>query len=379
MKITNIGEAKIIMSNPLSRFNYFAWSTAVRLKNGRIAVGASGMRIGHLCPFGKSMISFSEDEGETYTLPAAVIDTPMDDRDAGLCTFGESGLIFTSFNNTIQKQKDYAEMHYQDKSVFDYIVTKGYLDAVDEDIDQNPYLGSTFRVSYDNGVTFGPLYKAPVTSPHGPIELKDGSIFWIGNPYAPTEKDKRTTHYALDAYKINLDGTNEYLGSIEEIKIEGNPTIACEAHAIELDDGTILAHIRVEGNKANGVHTFTIFQSESKDGGRTWSEPRQILEDCGGAPSHLMKHSSGVLICSLGFRGNPWPKAPFGIRIIFSKDNGKTWEGYQEIYHVNFGKCDLGYPSTVELNDGSLITVFYAHPDEKSPAVIMQQRWKFEE
>ena len=46
---------------------------------------------------------------------------------------------------------------------------------------------------------------------------------------------------------------------------------------------------------------------------------------------------------------------------------------------------DLGYPTTVELDDGSLLTVFYAHIDDgkqyddvcDGSAVVWQQRWKF--
>ena len=90
MKIVRIGEPKIIMSNPESRHDYFAWPTAARLKNNKIAVVASGFRLRHVCPFGKTVISYSEDEGETYTLPAPVIDTVLDDRDGGIMTFGEA-------------------------------------------------------------------------------------------------------------------------------------------------------------------------------------------------------------------------------------------------------------------------------------------------
>ena len=63
---------------------------------------------------------------------------------------------------------------------------------------------------------------------------------------------------------------------------------------------------------------------------------------------------------------------------MFSKDNGKSWDVGYDIY-VNTVSADLGYPSTVELNDGSLLTVFYARREADGPAVIMQQRWKIEE
>ena len=95
MEIELIGKPKVIMSNPHSKHGYFAWPTAVRLQNGKIAVGASGYRLEHICPFGKSVASFSSDNGETYTLPAPVIDTPLDDRDAGILSLGNGRMLMT--------------------------------------------------------------------------------------------------------------------------------------------------------------------------------------------------------------------------------------------------------------------------------------------
>ena len=86
---------------------------------------------------------------------------------------------------------------------------------------------------------------------------------------------------------------------------------------------------------------------------------------------HLFKHSSGMLICTDGYR-----EVPFGIKAMFSSDGGKTWDIGNDIY-VNNVNDDLGYPSTIELKDGSLLTVFYAHQGEGQPAVIMQQKWRF--
>ena len=84
MKIIPSGDVRVIMQNPCSRHNYFGWPTAAKLQNGRIAVVASGFRCRHVCPFGKTVIAYSEDGGETYTLPAPVIDTVLDDRDGGI-------------------------------------------------------------------------------------------------------------------------------------------------------------------------------------------------------------------------------------------------------------------------------------------------------
>ena len=85
-----------------------------------------------------------------------------------------------------------------------------------------------------------------------------------------------------------------------------------------------------------------------------------------------MKHSSGVLVAAYGYR-----EAPYGVKVMFSSDRGETWDVGHDLY-VNGISLDLGYPSTVELSDRSLLTVFYAHPSKDEPAVIMQQKWRLE-
>ena len=121
--------------------------------------------------------------------------------------------------------------------------------------------------------------------------------------------------------------------------------------------------------------TGYIAKSESFDGGKTWTTPVALLDRTGGAPAHLIRHSSGMLISAYGYRN-----APYGIRAMFSTDDGKTWDTGYDIY-VNYVSGDLGYPTTVELSDGSLITVFYARPDKNNvrTAVILQQKWCIEE
>lgn len=363
MKVICMGEPQTIMDNPLGKHKYFGWPTVARLQNGKIAVVASGYRRRHVCPFGKMVIAYSEDEGKTYTRPAPVIDTVLDDRDGGILPFGENSVMVTSFNNVTAFQRQCVEDAYD----------TGYLDSVTPEEEQAA-LGATFRLSHDGGVTFGPLYKSPITSPHGPIQLPDGSILWVGRTFSPLDAQKKENE-CVQAYRVNLDGTMDYVGQIDNIDLNGKAPLSCEPHAIALPDGRILVHIRVQMGdfirEEDGV--FTVFQSESSDGGRTWSKPRQILPLKGGSPAHLLRHSSGVLLSTYGYR-----LSPEGVKVMFSHDDGQTWDTGYDLY-VNGKTPDLGYPSTIELGDGSLLTVFYACPDEGQPAVIMQQRWRFEE
>ncbi len=63
---------------------------------------------------------------------------------------------------------------------------------------------------------------------------------------------------------------------------------------------------------------------------------------------------------------------------MISRDNGKTWDYGYDLYTIHNQVVDLRYPSTIELKDGSLLTVFYSQYDNQTPSVIMQQRWTFE-
>ena len=359
MKVQLIGELKTVMSNRDGIHNYFAWPTLTRLKNGRLAVGASGFRLFHVCPFGKGVLSYSDDGGKTYTSPATVFDTVLDDRDVGLCPFGESGLIATSFNNRVEFQRVQNQKR-TDSPKKSYI--DAYLDLVSPEAEE-AVLGSTYRISLDDGVTFGPILKSPITSPHGPTELQSGEILWVGTSFE--------SGCDILAYRLHsTEGRMEYVGEIDTSGIKGDGGVPGEPYAIETDDGRILCHIRAD---FPGYRSFTLYQSESFDGGKTWTTPVQILPEGEGAPSHILKHSSGALICAYGHR-----RSPNGIKVMISRDGGNTW-GEGEYLYRHPTTYDLGYPSTVELSDGSLLTVFYTRGNSEGEGMILAQKWSFTE
>lgn len=362
MNIELIGKTTIVMDNPKSLFNYFGWPTVARLQNGKLAVVASGFRVSHVCPFGKMVISYSEDEGETYTKPAPVIDTVLDDRDGGILAFGEKNVMVTSFNNTIDFQKWILENSGEGNTGTraNDELKYAYFNRVSKEA-QDEVLGATFRVSNDYGVTFGELYKAPITSPHGPCKLSDGTLLWVGS-YFDTENINSIEHKPIRAYKILPDYQMEFLGEIE--KIPGH--FSCEPYAIEACPGKIICHLRVQDG---GL--LTIFQSESYDNGKSWTTPHQILANVEGAPAHILKHSNGTLIMTYCKK-----TLPYSICGRISTDFGDTWSESFVIFDNKDISGDMGYPSTVELNDGSLATVFYGYIEPNMPSRIYQQKWR---
>ena len=305
MKIEKIGSIKTIISNDFSRHSYFAWPTVALLQDGKISVGASGFRLEHVCPFGKAVISYSFDGGETYTLPAPVIDTPLDDRDAGICAFGESGVIVTSFNNSAEMQRGYNQ---------DNKYVQSYLDTLTAE-DEEKYLGASFRISRDCGITFGKIHRSPITSPHGPVQLKDGTVLWAGTRFDDI-------FGGVEVHRLDTEsGETEFIGKITS---SDKNVVLNEPHMIELPDGKLICHIRGENAELfdGGDETlFTVFQSVSYDGGKTWSEPAMLLDKTGGAPPHLILLSSGELVSAYGRR-----KKPYGIMAMVSLDGGESWQ-----------------------------------------------------
>jgi len=136
---------------------------------------------------------------------------------------------------------------------------------------------------------------------------------------------------------------------------------------IELDSGRLLGMIRAQGP---GVfHGFTMYQTVSDDGGRTWTTPVPL--NIAGSPPHLLKHSSGAIICAFGRR-----EQPFGERALVSRDNGETWED-EYILHET-APCDLGYPASVELPDGEILTVYYQAVEGDGFTSLQYTKWSLE-
>ncbi len=375
MKIELIGDPKNIMNNTLSKHQYFAWPSIAKLRDGKLVAAASGFRIGHIGPFGKAVISYSFDGGESFTPPAPVIDTVLDDRDAGLCPFGENGLIVTSFNGA--RVKELRTMPDQCYTEAEEKYKQAYLDIVSSDEEEAVY-GGNYRISHDGGVSFGPLHTIKISSPHGPTELRDGSVLWVGE-----SRYGGSDHLRIEAHRINTeDGTSERIGIIEDITVNGKIADVYEPYACQLSDGRIICHIRTQYKipDSNVGTRVTTYQSESCDGGRTWTKPWCVIEDDepDGSTMHIMEHSSGVIIASYGHRSKHSP--PQGIRVMFSYDGGRSWDKHYKLYDISpdipTALCgDVGYPMTAELDDGSLITAFYTRVNYKS-ANILTQKWR---
>ncbi|GHU74361.1 hypothetical protein AGMMS49992_15580 [Clostridia bacterium] len=355
----------VICSNSHSIFNYFGWPSVTRLPDGALAMVTSGFRLDHICPFGKGVISYSYDDGKSWTLPAVIFDTPLDDRDSGITCFGEKSVIVTSFNNTLKQQHIWNDRTRSDAEAWQNKrkLIDAYLDCAEAQGNEDQYLGSTYRISNDGGYTFGPIRRVPVTAPHGPARMNDGTLIYVGRKFSSNNKFDPNEKHHLACYHLDLNGDYEFLSEIDNISVDGEMLESCEPHTIQLPSGRILVHIRVQ---LRGSY-FTVYQSESDDGGRTFTSPHALLDKKGGSPAHILRCSDGLLISVYGYR-----EAPYGIRAMFSWDDGETWDTDYVLSDDGLSG-DLGYPASVELSDSRILTVYYQNIGGE--CVIRQQVW----
>ena len=68
-------------------------------------------------------------------------------------------------------------------------------------------------------------------------------------------------------------------------------------------------------------------------------------------------------------------RPPFGNQVRISDDDGANWSEPIIISGDGIGG-DLGYPSTVQLDDGTLVTAWYELMKGSSNAVLRQARWR---
>ncbi len=337
--------------------NYHGWSTLTRRRNGQLVLLCSGGREAHVCPFGRVEMMTSTDDGRTWTWPRVLLDSAIDDRDAGVAETAKGTLLVTTFTSlafeAVLKQAE-EQKAWDKEHLAAWQAARDRLTADERRKD----LGVWMLRSTDGGRTWSRRYDCLVNSPHGPVALSDGRMLYAGkelwsrkerNGVCESTDDGRSWKWLAEIPTRRGDDPNEYH----------------ELHAVETAKGGLVVHLR-NHNKANPGETL---QTESSDGGKTWSVPHPI--GVWGLPSHLLRLADGRLLMSYGHR-----RKPFGNQARVSADHGRTWSEPLTISDDGIGG-DLGYPSTVQLADGSLLTVWYELMREpRGRAVLRQARWR---
>jgi hypothetical protein len=350
----------VVVSRPADIFGYFAWPSVTRTPDGELVVACSGLRMAHVCPFGKTVLFRSKDNGKTWSEPTIVNDTTLDDRDAGVISLGGKSLLVSWFTLDIRSYVNYWQENYDGDLVESWKnVTECWTEEQVREL-----AGSWIRTSSD-GRHWNKPVRVSVSTPHGPIRLKNGDLFYLGKEFGLVGFDAENS--PIRAIRSSDGGQSwQNLGAVPNADRTENKNYH-EPHVVELPSGKLIGLIRYERDIA-GYPDFSLFQTESNDGGVTWSQARSL--GISGSPPHVFRHSSGAIVCVYGYR-----KTPFGQRVMISSDEDKTWKS-DLILRDDGPESDLGYPASVELPDGRIFTVYYQKTKPGEKCSILWSCWE---
>jgi len=287
----------------------------IKLRDGSLAAvlrsGAPHIGVGGRLDFVRS-----PDGGKTWSSPQTIVYMPPDTRNPA---FGQApdGKLILAFAVT----GPYPKGKWQPPISTRYSVW--------------------LTLSEDNGQTWLPprsLKVSPLAygSPYGKIvSLPDGTLLL---PVYQWDEEQRYGSYILRS----RDGGWNW----------DEPTLIAEGHneaaLTVLPDGTLLAVVRRNDNSLSECY--------SEDGGRTWTPPQKLTE----APYHpadVIVLSSGRVLLTFGRRIEP-----YGAEAVLGEfENGRVkwlWET-RTLIEWRAANPDCGYPSSVQLDDGTIVTLVY--------------------
>lgn len=177
----NVLETRLI--SPDSE-NYHGWPTLTRRRNGQLMLVWSGGREDHICPFGRVEMMTSDNNGKSWTWPRVLMDSAIDDRDAGVLETAKGTLLVTSFTSlayepsllSAEKKKPGEKDAWSAKRLEKWQAARDRLSAEQ----RRAELGQWMIRSVDGGVTWSARYPTIVNSPHGPFQLSDGRLLYAG-------------------------------------------------------------------------------------------------------------------------------------------------------------------------------------------------------
>ncbi|MFI5356563.1 MAG: sialidase family protein [Opitutales bacterium] len=341
---------------------YCAWPALVQAANGDLLLSFIRTRH-HLYPDGAVVTMRSTDHGETWSAPAVAYDTPIDDRECGLTVLPD-GRIAMHVSSTFWQAEQFSALA---PGSYPPELIAAWIRQVNEPAYRAAahHRGSWIIVSADHGRTWSAPKPGP-DSIHGGIAVADGTLL-----VATYRNDGGAVGiYAAAQPEGPWTRRAQVWGPLAEIYGYGEP------HLAQLPSGRIVLMIRATARQYDDRRDdLQLWESVSDDGGHTWTTPARtpLL----GFPPHLTVLRDGRLLCTFGYR-----RAPFGQRAALSRD-GVTWSADDVVVlRDDSGNHDLGYPASIEIAPGTILSVYYQKPAfdpadiHRHKPAIMATRWR---
>lgn len=324
----------------------------IKLKNGELLIMArEGTE--HISNDGDVIMLRSRDNGKSWGNKKVIAGIKNVDEREGCGIQLKDGTIVVGvfYNNLYDKDGEYA---WPSNNPTQQKLSESDKRYVEEG---KHYLGAYTIISTDNGNTWSqPDYietkDMPFSNLEGPtdapIEMPDGSILMAVIGYSP--KNDVGNRSSVMLRSSDKGKTWKYVSTIATDpggKLGG----FMEPGIVRTKTGRIVAGLR------NHAPENAIWMTYSDDDGKTWMPAWKT--EMVGHPVDLIQLSDGRLMATYGIRAGIHAN-PGGIRACFSKDNGKTWDIKTEVQLRNdFLNVDTGYPESLQLPDGKVMTVYY--------------------
>jgi hypothetical protein len=296
---------------------------ALRLHDGRIAVVLRG-GAGHLGLQGRLDMVFSADEGKTWTKPTLVVDSPADDRNPALGQARDGALVVGYWRTANYDAKGRYDPKLQ-KPTGTWVTRsadsgKTWSESAPIDVADIGWGSPYGRIlTLGDGTMLMPVYGGPVRRPGDKVADSDNSYL-----YRSTDNGKTWARYATPG-----------------------PRRFNETALVRLPSRKLLAAMRT---RAGGE----VWLTDSADEGKTWSEPRK-LTPARVHPADLIVLPNRRVLLVTGYR-----VGPFGVRGVVGDREGRFDWGQHFVLVNDAVSADCGYPSSVLLKDGRVLTVSYA-------------------
>ena len=322
-----IFETGVIARSDPRQFVMNAYPVVDRLRSGRLLAIFSVETAAKPAKM-KIAACISDDGGETWSKPEIVFDHPKsEDADANLLVDGDRVLAFsTTVPEPVRIDRSLIYMRESTDGVHwgDEVLLKTPHRYIAGKIHQGHRLGDgTLVVGYawDSWAEQGmpPATEGEMDIKSGVLRSTDGGKTWSagGELYAQIPKTSPHSVMGLD-----------------------------EPATVLLADGRLMALLRASGTR--------LYQSWSRDGGVTWQTPQPSTLTAHNSPAALWKldGSSDVLVV--------WNNSPTGrtpLTAALSRDGGRSWSEPRVIADTH-GPQQVSYPSAVQTLDGTMIVVW---------------------
>jgi len=318
----------------------------------------------HIDPTAKNVYIVSPDGGKSFD-PALqlILDDEMSDQDPCVSVLSDGRIIVTYFRWAMcpigEGPKLWGEENFKN---YGRSAENGRYDCYPT--------GAAYCISDDNGKTWRHMPNLVVEGAPSGIavrgnitELPDGTLLM---PYYGALKQGQLSSCGLLRSLDHGETWTPY--SIMAFDLDCKKNFV-EANIYRTESGRIIGLFRTQSDYQAAKRAGISFEETylnlhiavSDDEGKTFG-PLQEIENCWSSnPFHALRLKSGKVLLTYGYR-----RAPFGIRArLCNAELTDIAEAEELILRDDAPVGDLGYPNSIQLDNGDILVTYYISAPDK--------------